>query len=68
MCGAECDGVSWAGCSNNRLIVGVVERVFEFVEGMLWEVGFLCENEVMVETEDLVKMGADRANVGGGDG
>ena len=68
VCRAECDGVSWAGCSNDRLIVGVIEGLFEFIEGMLWEVGFLSENEVMVERKELVEMGVDRTNIGGGDG
>ena len=68
VCRAKCDRVSRARCSNQGLIIGVVKGVFEFVEGMLRKVGFLSENEVMVEGEELVEMGINRANVGGGDG
>jgi len=41
--------VNGARCSNDGLIVGVIEGVFEFVEGVFWEVGLLCEDEVVVE-------------------
>ena len=41
--------VNRAWCGNNWLIVGVVEGVFEFVECVFWEVGFLCKNEVVIE-------------------
>ena len=68
VCGTECDRVGWARCGYQRLIISVIEGVFEFVEGVLWKVGFLSENEVVVESEELVEMGVDRTYVGGGDG
>ncbi len=47
--GAHGNLVDGARCGNNRLIVGVVEGVFEFVESVFWEVRFLCKNEVVIE-------------------
>jgi len=41
--------VNGARCSDDGLVVGAIEGIFEFVEGVFGKVGLLCENEVMVE-------------------
>ena len=43
VCWAHGNLVDGARCGNDRLIVGVVEGIFEFVECVFWEVGFLCK-------------------------
>ena len=35
---------------------------------MLWKVGFLSENEVVVKGEELSEVGINGSNVGGGNG
>ena len=47
--GAHSNLVNGARCSDDGLVVGVIEGIFEFVEGVLRKVGLLCENEMMVE-------------------
>ena len=60
--------VNGAWCGKHWLIVGVVEGVFEFVEGVFRKVGFLCEDKVMIEWKQLFEVCVDRTDVGSGDG
>ena len=65
---AKCNRVSWAGGSDEGLIVGVVKGVFEFIKGVLWEVRFLSEKKTAVEGQELFKVRVDGANVGSRNG